>query len=174
MKKTKTLVWLIILNIISLSILGYLAYKNNIIKINGSNSEIKRKSDRKYEDYNNLFVDYSNAFEQDYRTYYLYLYTSTCSACDNIKESLFDTLDNKKSQWNILLFDVSNCIDKLTETKDGENIWNVNYIKTIEELKVAGTPCVIYISKTNDIFKVFLEAKGANETETWLKNVIKK
>ena len=81
---------------------------------------------------------------------------------------------NKKTYWKILLFDVSDCIDKLTETKDGENIWNVNYIKTIEELKVAGTPCVISISKTNDIFKVFLETKGANETETWLKNIIEK
>lgn len=173
MKKT---IWLIILNIISLSILGYLAYKNNIIKINTSNNEIKRKStNRKYEDYNNLFVDYSNAFEQDWKTtYYLYLYTPTCSACDNIKESLFDTLDNKDMIWHILLFDVSDCIDKLTETKDGENIWNVNYIKTIEELRIAGRPCLISVSKTNDIFKVYLEAKGAAECETWFKNVIKK
>lgn len=109
---------------------------------NVTNHIIGGKVTDSYSDYSKYSIKYDKMLDHS-GTYYVYMYSESCSHCDDLKKYIFQYLDSdKNSSTGVKLFTfcVDDYLDELTSKSD--NIIGVN---DVHDLKVSSTPTMMLV-----------------------------
>lgn len=122
------------------------------------NSSTINESSKDYKNYSGYYIELNEMYNIDKDSYVIYFYSSTCPACYDMKNHLFNYLDNSNKILDIFiinLFEVDEDLFNLFLKDDSLNYEekkekSINATK-IEETYFIHTPSLYFISKINNI-----------------------
>ena len=149
------------------------------VSISSSMNTSYISSTKNYDSYSNYYIDLNKMFEQNDNKYGVYFFSRYCPACNNLKDYLFNYLDNKnKSIDNLYLVNLDVEQNGFDELKDSNGLSEEDIINNtigaskINEVYFRSAPCVYIIKKIDGINKISIFLLTYPSIENFLVNDI--
>ena len=109
-----------------------------------------------YDDYKQYEISYKQIMRQSEDEYFVYFYSETCTACEQVKTTIFQYLSsdlNSTAGRKLYLVNMDKTVDMIASKEDEVNILdvtNVDYNKNYDAIKIYNFPCLIDIASFTD------------------------
>lgn len=119
---------------------------------------------RSYNDYEEYFIETEQIFNQEENDYLIYFFSMYCNACYDLKQKIFDYIDNKHP----LYFVDCSKQDIYRFVKDGTNIpdeviKNSNFHATsVQAITISSIPCLLKV-KEHKVENTWIGFQECNE-----------
>jgi RNA polymerase subunit RPABC4/transcription elongation factor Spt4 len=109
-----------------------------------------------YDDYKQYEISYKQIMRQPEDEYFVYFYSETCTACEQVKTTIFQYLSsdlNSTAGRKLYLVNMDKTTNMIASNEDEINILdvtNVDYNKNYDAIKIYNFPCLIDIASFTD------------------------
>lgn len=109
-----------------------------------------------YDDYKQYEISYKQIMRQSEDEYFVYFYSETCTACEQVKTTIFQYLSsdlNSTAGRKLYLVNMDKTANMIASTEDEVNILdvtNVDYNENYDAIKIYNFPCLVDIASFTD------------------------
>lgn len=112
-----------------------------LLGCSGSNSKpviIPERNNLDYSDFKDIELEWKNAFLPAKSQYFIYIYSFSCSHCNNIKNDVLKTIDEHREMFYLTSY--------TSDIKTKNNVSETIGKERVEDVYILGTPTLLEIS----------------------------